>query len=438
MAGPEITSSFARDDNEVLTTTNKNYAQGALVNPSSAPDVILADTTPGTTVLIDQQQITVELDHGANTTTTPTFQLGTTASKVITRLGASTLLVGDTSGTGNSLELKFSAALNKWVLLNPFNVNSVQIQIDADTDINGFKFLDVDDAVLNNQFGTLGQNNQSYPMAINATGTTDAIIVTFSPALPALIDTQPVRFKHTAGPNTTTTPTVDFGFGAKTIVARGGFALAIGDLGAMSQVVDGVYNAGNDKVELLNPAITATIDIADDAIILQKMANNSVDTDELVALSVTGDKIADNTITEDKIIEPTGASTTIIKRLWGDSPNTNVVVTSFPDIDASYSSLDNDQQIGFNALLDGTLRIAFEHRNPAGANGDSIVRVIKNGVQEGVDFTEATSVFVAATIDVTVVLGDAIVIQQRAEFGTGGTQWRNVNVESGIKIFAAG
>lgn len=68
-----IDSSFARDDDEVLTTTNKSYAQGVLVNASSAPDVILADTNPATTTLLDQQQITIELDHGANTLTNPTF-----------------------------------------------------------------------------------------------------------------------------------------------------------------------------------------------------------------------------------------------------------------------------------------------------------------------------------------------------------------------------
>jgi hypothetical protein len=79
----------------------------------------VADTNPATTVLTDQQQITIELDHGSNTVISPTFQLGTTASKAIVKRSNESLQLGDTGGTGYSLILKFSAALDKWVLLNP-------------------------------------------------------------------------------------------------------------------------------------------------------------------------------------------------------------------------------------------------------------------------------------------------------------------------------
>ncbi len=119
MVTKTIGSNFARTDDEVLDTTNENYSQGRLVSGSSAVDVIVADTSPATTVLIDQQQITVELDHGSNTVIAPTFQLGTTASKSIVKRSNESLQLGDTGGSGYSLILKFSAALDKWVLLNP-------------------------------------------------------------------------------------------------------------------------------------------------------------------------------------------------------------------------------------------------------------------------------------------------------------------------------
>ena len=121
MATKEITNSFARDDDEVLATTNPKYAQGRLVEGASAENVIVFDTDPDTTVLADQQQISVELDHDANTLGNPTGQLGSTASKEIVRGQNLPLQIGDTGGIGYSVDLKFSAALDKWVLLNPVN-----------------------------------------------------------------------------------------------------------------------------------------------------------------------------------------------------------------------------------------------------------------------------------------------------------------------------
>lgn len=119
MVTKTIVGNFSRTNDEVLGTTNPNYSQGRLVSGSSVPDVIVADTNPATTVLTDQQQITVELDHGSNTTINPTFQLGTTASKVIVKNAGDTLDYSDTGGSGYSIILKYSSALDKWVLLNP-------------------------------------------------------------------------------------------------------------------------------------------------------------------------------------------------------------------------------------------------------------------------------------------------------------------------------
>ena len=119
MTTRDIESSFSRTDTEILTTTNKNYSQGVKVDGSSAPDVILADTSPATTTLVNDQQITVELDHASNTIVGATFQLGSTTTKVITRAVVGDLLIGDTGGSGYQLQLKYSSALDKWVLMNP-------------------------------------------------------------------------------------------------------------------------------------------------------------------------------------------------------------------------------------------------------------------------------------------------------------------------------
>lgn len=127
MAGPEIDSSFARSDDQVRVTTNVSYPQGVAANVSSAPDIILADNVPGTTALSGQFQINVQINHAANTITTPTFQLGTTASLVIVRETDDPLLVGDTGGVGYTLQLKFNGVINKWVLLNPFNLSAAEV-----------------------------------------------------------------------------------------------------------------------------------------------------------------------------------------------------------------------------------------------------------------------------------------------------------------------
>lgn len=119
MVEKTIESNFSRTDDELLTTTNTNYSQGRLVEGSSTPDVIVADTNPGTTVLVDQQQITVELDHDSNSIVNPTFQLGTTASKTIVKGAGSPLDIGDTGGNGSSAIFKYSLSLDFWVLLNP-------------------------------------------------------------------------------------------------------------------------------------------------------------------------------------------------------------------------------------------------------------------------------------------------------------------------------
>jgi hypothetical protein len=95
------------------------FAEGVLSAPSSAANVIVANlpTTPGE--LIDQLQVVVELQHGANTITNPTFNLNDLGAKTIKRTNNTALIVGDTGGSGAKIYLSYSATNDVWILLNP-------------------------------------------------------------------------------------------------------------------------------------------------------------------------------------------------------------------------------------------------------------------------------------------------------------------------------
>jgi hypothetical protein len=62
-------------------------------------------------------------------------------------------------------------------------------------------------------------------------GTADAMVVSLTPPLAEYkAGTRAILVKKAANPNTSTTPTIDFGPGAKTIVGRDGDALEAGEL----------------------------------------------------------------------------------------------------------------------------------------------------------------------------------------------------------------
>jgi len=95
------------------------FAEGVLSAPSSAANAIVANlpTTPGE--LIDQLQVVVELQHGANTITNPTFNLNDLGEKTIKRNDNTALIEGDTGGDGAKIYLSYSATNDVWILLNP-------------------------------------------------------------------------------------------------------------------------------------------------------------------------------------------------------------------------------------------------------------------------------------------------------------------------------
>lgn len=86
-----------------------------------------------------------------------------------------------------------------------------------------------------------------------AAGTVDAITATYAPVPLALMDRMMVLFRAT-GANVTTTPTFNpNALGAKVIVKKGGVALAVGDITGAGYVGHLVYDASNERWELLNP-----------------------------------------------------------------------------------------------------------------------------------------------------------------------------------------
>lgn len=115
-------------------------AQSVVAAGTSAPDVIAADITPAPTTLVGQQ-VVVELTHGANTITTPTFNLNGLGAVTIVRDTNDPLVVGDTGGVGYKLQLNYSDALSAWVLINaakqttqnyaPGSVDTAAIALDA-------------------------------------------------------------------------------------------------------------------------------------------------------------------------------------------------------------------------------------------------------------------------------------------------------------------
>ena len=104
-------------------------------------------------------------------------------------------------------------------------------------------------------------SNQIIIPRIAAGGTVDAITATVVPAL-TLAD-QIMVAVVSAGASTSTTPTfAPNGLTARTITARGGAALVVGDIGPAGFVALLEYNLANTRWELLNPAKLGSLTLA--------------------------------------------------------------------------------------------------------------------------------------------------------------------------------
>lgn len=91
-------------------------------------------------------------------------------------------------------------------------------------------------------------------------GTFDAITLSFTPAITALVTNMRFRWRS-PGANTITAPTINIeSLGAKTIKKGAGSALLAGDTGAAGNICEAVYN-GTDIILLNPPAIIPATDI---------------------------------------------------------------------------------------------------------------------------------------------------------------------------------
>ncbi len=84
-------------------------------------NAIAASYAPAIASLVDGQLCFVRA-ASANTTTTPTFAPSGLTPEVITKLGGVALAIGDISGAGHELILRYKLASTRWELLNPATV----------------------------------------------------------------------------------------------------------------------------------------------------------------------------------------------------------------------------------------------------------------------------------------------------------------------------
>ena len=141
-----------------------------------------------------------------NQTTAPTFAPNGGAARTLTKLGGVALLPGDIAGSLAESLLRYDVANTRWELLNPATTAPI--------------------------WGIAG-------------GTSDALTLAPSSAVPVLYDGLLVTVRNNGSANTTTTPTANVsGLGAKTIVKFAGAALAVGDLAGGGAALLLRYNAG--------------------------------------------------------------------------------------------------------------------------------------------------------------------------------------------------
>lgn len=106
-------------DNYSTDAGSAVFAESIQSAAGSAADVITANLSTTPSELTNSLQVVVELAHGANTISNPTFNLNSLGAKTIVRDDNKPLRAGDTGGSGAKIYLAFSTADDAWVLLNP-------------------------------------------------------------------------------------------------------------------------------------------------------------------------------------------------------------------------------------------------------------------------------------------------------------------------------
>ena len=195
-----------------------------------AVDVLTGSVSPAPASLTNNIRIYAD-SLGANTSTTPTFNLNGLGAKTIVKEGNIPLLGGDIGPANSRLDLIFDSSLDKWILMNPMG-------------------------------GPTKANIQSGAYTIALTGGSSTVYtLALSPTITQYAEGMDLRAHiHTA--NTSTTPTINVdGLGAKTIKRLGGLALHVGDLPLNHPAK--LHYDGTDMI-LENPAFVQVHTHADD------------------------------------------------------------------------------------------------------------------------------------------------------------------------------
>lgn len=99
-----------------------SYAVG-----SGNGDAITLTISPVPTSYTDGMRVQVRGYTGANTISTPTINVNTIGNKTIVRPGNVALNAGDINGASHTLDLMYNSAIDKMVLLNPYQAGTDQI-----------------------------------------------------------------------------------------------------------------------------------------------------------------------------------------------------------------------------------------------------------------------------------------------------------------------
>ena len=125
MNGFKVTNAGDATGNTDYATFGQNnelYGQVVDSDGTSAPDAIVADFPVSPDALLNGQQITVNLQHGPNITTTPTLKNNAFSAKQMYKNDNESLQIGDTKGQDNHASFIFNGVLDKYQLMNPLEI----------------------------------------------------------------------------------------------------------------------------------------------------------------------------------------------------------------------------------------------------------------------------------------------------------------------------
>jgi hypothetical protein len=386
--GFEIINAAPATSNDGLTTlgqNNKAYPISAVTDITSTPDQISVTLPIPLDSIDDNQQIIVQLRHGANTgTVTPEFRIQPFAYQQMYRDNNEELNADDTVGLDHFIHLSFNATLNKWELTNA----PVQGVIENDIDMDGYKHTNVADADDNNQYAAFGQANKLYPFVVptNGSSTNDAISVDLPLQPDVLEDGQQVIVLMLHGNNNTPTPTFKFGTEpTKFIYVRNGEDPSLNDTQSTNAFCHFIYNASLDEWNLHNPKILVNSNFQDDSINGEKIVPESIiGSEKIDGNSISGDR-ADANFLKDVIAalpDPTAGT----DYLWE-----TIGATTLDDSAASRHAP------AFVALKDGTITFKARAETPAGGGGGTatisflLYRVAPRSCPGNVQITEPGS-----------------------------------------------